>query len=597
MRLSDYIVKFISKKNVSHIFEVCGGAITHLLDSIYEKKEITAVSMHHEQAAAFAAEGYSRVSGRVGVALATSGPGATNLVTGIASAFFDSTATLFITGQVNTYEFKFNKPVRQAGFQETDIVNIVKPIVKEAHLITEPGKIGYYMERSFSVARSGRPGPVLLDIPMNVQCCDVPLSKLTPNIIRNKDIKPQVNLQTIRRIIDLLFSTRRPVILVGGGVGIANARNQLWALLEKTSIPVVSSLMGLDSCPYNLANFCGMIGTYGNRYANLIVANADLVLALGTRLDSRQTGTVPSTFARGAKLVHVDIDPCEINSRIKADIGVVSDVKDFLLALNKKLTGYDRLRIKPWLDKTLEYKQKYPSWKKPKSKDIEPNFLMHVLSKFLPADSIICLDVGQHQMWAGQSLELKKGQLLITQGGMASMGSSLPMAIGAAFAHPGRKIIVITGDGGFQLNMQELQTVRHHNLPIKVILLNNQGYGMIRQFQKQYFNSRFQSTVKGYSQPDFQKVVSAYGIHSARIREVSQIEQGLKRVLRNKNPQFLEIMLGKSNLVFPKLAVGRPLEEQDPLLSEKELRDNMLIATLPGKYNKRIGMQNKIKDI
>ncbi len=596
MKLSDYVIKFISKEKVSHVFEVCGGAITHLLDSIYEKKNITAVSMHHEQAAAFAAEGYSRASGNIGIAMATSGPGATNLITGIGSAFFDSTATLFITGQVNTYEFKFNKPVRQVGFQETDIVNIVRPIVKEAHLITNPRKIRYYMEKSFSVARSGRPGPVLLDIPIDVQRFNVSLNKLSSNI-KNKNIKPKTNSRTIRKIAGLISSASRPVILVGGGVRVSNARNELLTLLKKTGIPIVSSLMGLDSCPHDLPNFFGMLGTYGNRYANLTVANADLVLALGTRLDTRQTGTIPSTFARGAKLVHVDIDPREINNKVKADIGVICDIKDFLLVLNKKLSGYNKSRIKSWLDKTSKYKEKYPSWRNPRGKNIEPNFLMHLLSKILPSDSIICLDVGQHQMWAGQSLELRKGQFLITQGGMASMGSSLPMAIGASFAKPKRTVVVITGDGGFQLNMQELQTVRHHNLPIKLILLNNKGYGMIRQFQKQYFNSRFQSTVEGYSQPDFKKVVSAYGVHSTRIAEVSRIERSLKRIFKNKNPEFLEIMLEENNLVLPKLAVGRPIEEQDPLLSEKELKDNMLIEALPRKYNEKISTQNKTKNI
>ncbi len=582
MKLSDYVIKFISKKKVKYIFEVCGGAIVHLLDSIYEKKNIAAISMHHEQAAAFAAEGYSRISGNIGIAMATSGPGATNLITGIGSAFFDSTATLFITGQVNRYEFKFNKPVRQVGFQETDIVNIVKPIVKEAHLITNPKKIRYYMEKAFSVARSGRPGPVLLDIPMDVQKFNIFLNKLSPNF-KCKNVKPKTDICTISKIVNLMFSALRPVILVGRGVGISNARNELLALLKKTGIPIVSSLMGLDSCPYDLPNFCGMLGVYGNRYANLTVANADLILALGTRLDTRQTGTIPSTFARGAKLVHVDIDPREINNKVKADIGVIGDIKEFLLILNKKLSKYNKLRINSWLDKTSKYKEEYPSWRNPRGKEIKPNFLMHLLSKVLPDDSIICLDVGQHQMWAGQSLELKNGQLLITQGGMASMGSSLPMAIGASFAKPKSTVVIITGDGGFQLNIQELQTVFHHNLPIKIILLNNKGYGMIRQFQRQYFNSRFQSTVKGYSQPDFQKVVSAYGIHSAKVAEVSSLEESFRSIFKNKNPEFLEIILGKNNLVLPKLAVGRPIEEQDPLLPDNKLKDNMLIKVLPRK--------------
>lgn len=582
MKLSDYVIEFIKKEKVGHVFEVCGGAITHLLDSMYDRKDITAVSMHHEQAAAFAAEGYSRVSGNIGIAMATSGPGATNLITGIGSAFFDSTATLFITGQVNTYEFKFNKPVRQIGFQETDIVNIVKPIVKEAHLITDPKKIRYYLEKSFCVARSGRPGPVLLDIPMNIQHSGISSKKLS-FYIQKKNSRQEPDLRTIRKVVNLISCASRPVILAGGGVRISKATNGLITLLKKTGIPIVSSLMGLGSCPHNMPNFCGMVGTYGNRYANLTVANADLVLALGTRLDTRQTGTIPSTFARGAKLVHVDIDPREINNKVKADIGIVCGIKDFLPVLNKNMAGYDKTRIKSWVDKTSEYKKRYPSWKNPRGKNIDPNFFMHILSKVLPSSSVICVDVGQHQMWAGQSLEVKKGQLLITQGGMASMGSSLPMAIGASFAKPKRMIVVITGDGGFQVNIQELQTIRHHKLPIKIILLNNRGYGMIRQFQRQYFKSRFQSTVKGYSQPEFQKVVSAYGIHSGKVREVSKIEKRLEGLFRNRNPEFLEIIISENNLVLPKLAVSRPIEDQDPELSAKDFRNNMFIEVLPRK--------------
>jgi len=588
MKLSDYVIEFIIRENVGHVFEVCGGAIIHLLDSMYDRKDIIAVSMHHEQAAAFAAEGYSRVSGNIGIAMATSGPGATNLITGIGSAFFDSTAVLFITGQVNTYEFKFNKPVRQVGFQETDIVSIVKPIVKEAHLITNPEKIRYYMEKSFCVAKTGRPGPVLLDIPMDIQRSGISSKKLSL-YIQKKNLRPEPNLRTIRKTASLISCALRPVVLAGGGVRISKATNELMALLKKTGIPVVSSLMGLDSYPHNMPNFCGMVGTYGNRYANLTLANADLILALGTRLDTRQTGTKPSTFARGAQLIHVDIDPCEINNKVKADIGIVCDIKDFLSFLNKNLASYDKLRIESWVDKTLEYKKRYPSWANPGGKDIEPNFFMHILSRVLPHDCVICVDVGQHQMWAGQSLEVKNDQLLITQGGMASMGSSLPMAIGASFAKPKRTIVVITGDGGFQVNIQELQTIRHHKLPIKIILLNNRGYGMIRQFQRQYFNSRFQSTVKGYSQPDFQKVVSSYGIHSGRVLKVSKIEKRLKELFKDRNPEFLEIIISENNLVLPKLAVSRPIEDQDPELSAEELKNNMFIEVLPRKQNEKIG--------
>ncbi|MCX5695242.1 MAG: thiamine pyrophosphate-binding protein [Candidatus Omnitrophica bacterium] len=596
MKSSDYIINFLSKNKVTHVFEVCGGAITHLLDSMYGRKDIAAVSMHHEQAAAFAAEGYSRASGNIGVAMATSGPGATNLITGIGSAFFDSTATLFITGQVNTYEFKFKKPIRQKGFQEADIVSIVRPIVKEAHLIDKPEKIVKNLRKAFYTAKSGRPGPVLLDIPMDIQRFNLPY-KRADKVYNLKYINSRPSSKAISQIIRLLSIASRPVIISGGGVGISGARQELLLLLRKTGIPVVASLMGLDSCPHDIANYCGMLGTYGNRYANLTVANSDLVLALGTRLDTRQTGTVSSTFARGAKLIHIDIDQFELNNKIKADIGLVCDVKLFLAALNKSLTKYNKARILPWISKTLEFECKYRSWVNQEGNNIAPNLFMHILSGFLPSDAIVCLDVGQHQMWAGQSLELKEKQMLITQGGMASMGSSLPMAIGASFAQPNRPVVVITGDGGFQLNIQELETLRCHNLPVKIILLNNKGYGMIRQFQRQYFGSRFQSTVKGYSQPDFKKVVSAFGIPASRVEGIASLKSKLKELFKSNKPEFLEVMIGKNNLVLPKLAVNRPIEDQDPQLSFNELKSNMFIKALPRVANSYDRKKNKKKNI
>ena len=580
MKLSDYVIDFLKKEGARHVFEVCGGSITHLLDSLYGRKDITAISMHHEQAAAFAAEAYSRIGGHIGVAMATSGPGATNLITGIGSAFFDSTPCLFLTGQVNTYEFKFNKPVRQVGFQETDIVNIVKPIVKEAHLVADPNKIKYYLERAVYIAKSGRPGPVLLDIPMDIQRAEI-IPKKLESFKPHQAVFSRISKETINRIARLISASSRPIILVGGGVRISGAQSELLELIEKTHIPLVSSLMGLDIFPHDLPEFTGMIGTYGNRYANLAIANSDMVLSLGSRLDTRQTGTRPNTFARGAKIIQVDIDPRELNNKIKTDIAVCSDIKEFLMILNKNIDRYDKAKIRPWSKTIKHYKTKYPAYKMSTTADILPNFFMDRISDVLPDDTIICVDVGQHQMWAGQSLKTKQKQRFITEGGMASMGSSLAMAIGASFANPKKIITVITGDGGFQANIQELQTVFHHNLPIKIILLNNNGYGMIRQFQRQYFESRFQSTVLGYSQPDFQKVVAAHQIHAMRIEKKSQIEKAAKILFSDKKPMFLEVVIKEDNLVIPKLSVNKPIEDQEPYLSRNELKSNMFIELLP----------------
>jgi len=582
MKLSDYVIDFLVSEGITHVFEVAGGALAHLLDSMYDRKDISTVSMHHEMAAAIAAEGYSRVSGNIGVAMATSGPGATNLITGIGSCFFDSIPCLFITGQVNTYEFKFDRPVRQVGFQETDIVNIVKPIVKDAVLATDSNKIKYYLEKSVHIARSRRPGPVLLDIPLNIQRADINPGSLES--FYKSSTTESVNEfddAMVKQIVRLIKSSSRPVVLVGGGVRLSKAQDELSKFIHKTRIPVVTSLMGLDAFPHNDKSFVGMIGSYGNRYANLTIANSDLVLALGTRLDTRQTGTKPETFARVAKIVHVDIDQYELNNKIKADFPINCDVKKFLSMLNNYIGKYDNVELEPWKQIIKRYKERYPSYKNPANDIIDPNFFMHKLSEFLPEDAIICVDVGQIQMWAAQTLEVKKSQRVLTQGGMGSMGSALPMAIGASFAKPGKIVVVITGDGGVQLNIQELQTVYHHKLPIKMILLNNNCYGMVRQFQEQYFNSRFQSTVIGYSCPNFQDVVFAYKIPTMKITRSVEIINALKKLFDDIKPMFLEVSIDPTFKALPKLSVNRPIEDQDPLLPRDELKSNMLIGILP----------------
>lgn len=576
MKLSDFIVEFLEQKRVTSVFELCGGSIIHILDSLHKKKKIRIVSMHHEQAAAMAAEGFARCRGGVGVAMATSGPGATNMITGIASCFFDSIPCVFITGQVNTYEFKFGKPVRQIGFQETDIVSIIKPIVKYAELIDRPSKIRYCLEKAFYLAREGRPGPALLDIPMNVQRQDIIPGRL-------KHFRPKavlVNYYSVKSKIEMciedLRASSRPVVLAGGGVRIAKAQEALREFINKTGIPVVASLMGVDAFPQDNQFFCGMLGSYGNRYANLAVANSDLILALGTRLDTRQTGTNLKTFARGAKIIHVDIDKYELNNKLKADLAVNADLKIFLEALNSSLKKFDTTRLNEWQGRVSGYKQQYPSSLPPKNAAIHPNFFMNILSEFLPDDAILCVDIGQNQIWAAQSILVKKNMRFLTQGGMGAMGSALPMAIGAAFAYPQKPIIAICGDGGFQLNSQELQTVYHYGLPIKVILINNSCYGMVRQFQEQYFNSVFQSTVIGYSSPDFLKLALAYKIKASRIAVNSQIRKACKWLFADFQPALLDVKIPRYVQALPKLSVNRPIEDQDPLLPRDELNKLMI---------------------
>ena len=585
MKLSDYVIDFLAENNVRHIFEVIGGAITHLVDSTYDRKDIICITTHHEQAAAFAAESYSRVTSNIGVSMATSGPGATNLITGIGSAFFDSIPCLYITGQVNTYEYKFDKDCRQLGFQETDIVSIVKPITKYAFMITDPNSIKYQLQKSVFLAKSGRPGPVLIDIPMNIQRAQINPKELPDfyqsgeyNSLKNK-LKNDNDYNKIELILDLIKQSERPVVLIGGGIRCSGASDELFEFIQKTRIPVVSSLMGLDAFPHDHPALFGMIGAYGNRYSNLAVANSDLLIVLGSRLDFRQTGTKPETFATKAKIIHIDIDENELDGKVKSYLSIKCDLKIFLSDINKKLNSKNNKPLDNWYELIKSYKRKYPSYLEPVNENISivPNFFMKYLSSVVADDAIICLDVGQHQMWAAQSFEINKNQRMVISGGMGSMGFALPAAVGASFAAPDKQVIVIVGDGGFQMNIQELQTIVRNKLPIKIFLLNNESLGMVRQFQELYFNKRCLSTLIGYDCPNFAKVAEAYGIQSEIVRTIKCLKKITSSKLADSLPYFVEVRIPIESNVNPKLEFNRPIEEQSPYLNEDELRSLLSI--------------------
>jgi acetolactate synthase-1/2/3 large subunit len=585
MKLSDYVIDFIVKQGVSHIFELIGGAITHLIDSTIDRDDIQCVSVHHEQSGAFAAEAYARINGRLGVAMATSGPGALNMLTGIGSCYFDSVPCLFITGQVNTYEYKFALPIRQVGFQETDIVSVAKPLTKYAEMVVDPVKIRYHLEKAVYLAQSGRPGPALLDIPMNIQRAEIEPDQLESFYDSEQFSALQkveaCRLERMDEIVNLIASAKRPVIVAGGGVRTSQACSELQTLIETTGIPIVSSLMGLDAVSHDRPNFLGMIGSYGNRYSNLTLANCDLLLILGSRLDSRQTGTRPETFARAATKVHVDIDPNELQAKVKVDIALQCHIKPFLQILNEKLAMTVKTDISAWLRIVSGYRQKYPTLMKPDESDIiDPNLLMEVASNISSEGDIITLDVGQNQMWAAQSFRLKKMQRMLITGGMGAMGFALPAAIGAAKAAPGRNVIAFVGDGGVQVNIQDLDTIVQHGLPVKIIVLNNGCLGMVRQFQDMYFDGRRQSTVIGYGCPDFCRIADAYGISAVRVASVADAVKHLKKALKKKGPAFIEVMLNQGTAVNPKLVVNKPIEDMSPHLDREELAQNMLIEPL-----------------
>ena len=579
IKISDYIIEFLLSKNINKTFGYIGGAIAHIYHSIDKYKEMEIINCIHEQGAGFAAEGYARITGKSGVAFATSGPGATNLITPIGSCYFDSVPTMFITGQVNTYEYKYDKPVRQIGFQETDIVSIIKPIVKYAVMVDKVEDIRYELEKAYYLSQEGRKGPVLVDIPMNIQRTEVDISSLKSFFDSNEYFELENNKKeknNFDEVINLLKESKRPIVLIGGGVRLSNANVELLNYVEKYSIPVVYSLMGKDAISEDYKYNLGLIGSYGNRYGNLALANSDLILVLGSRLDTRQTGTSLDTFAREAKIIQVDVDKNELGSKIKIDIEINSDVKDFITTLNKYEINID---ITEWLKKLKEYKNKFSSTVGFDNNLKIPNYVVSIISKYLQ-DEDICVDVGQHQMWTAQSLNIKATQRVLFSGGMGAMGFALPASIGACIGS-NKRTVVIAGDGGIQMNIQELEVINRRKLPIKIFVLNNKNLGMVRQFQELYFDKKYLGTIDDYSVPNLVDIAKAYAIKARKIDDISKLEIELKDIFSSNEPELINIELPvKMTTVEPKLIVNKPIEDMHPFISKDELSSLIIIKPL-----------------
>ncbi len=562
MKVSDFIANFLVKKGIKSIFELSGGMITHILDSVNQTTDINIVTMHHEQGAAFAAEGFARTIGMPGVALATSGPGATNLLTGIGSCYFDSTPAIFITGQVNRHELKGDRDIRQLGFQETDIITMAKPITKATYFVNDPKDIPRIFEEAYHVSLQGRPGPVLIDIPMDVQ-----RAQIDPDIpaITN-DLINQIDSNILEQLIFDIKAAKRPLILAGRGIRAGNCHNKFIDFLGKTQIPVITSLLGFDAVTYNNPLRVGFIGSYGNRWANIAFGECDLLIVLGSRLDIRQTGA-DVDFIASRKIYHIDIEKAEINNRVKGCIPIVADLTTFFDFFAKAAKTEDFILPVDWLAHIAEIKKNWPDTNELNPTGINPNIFMHHLSAQNSAVGAYTVDVGSHQMWAAQSLEISDEQLFLTSGGMGAMGFALPAAIGACIALNKKPVVVIAGDGCIQINIQELQTIVRNNLPIKIVVLNNRALGMIRQFQDSYFESRYQSTYWGYSAPDFEKIALAYGIAARTIddpKDITVAVEWLKDTTSLNKPQLLQVMIDPHTNTYPKIAFGKPITEMEP---------------------------------
>jgi acetolactate synthase-1/2/3 large subunit len=571
MKVSDYIVAYLERRGVTSVFELSGGMIAHLLDSFAKLGKIQVVSMHHEQGAAFAAEAFGRMTGVPGVALATSGPGAINLLTGMGSCYFDSSPAVFITGQVNRHEQKGDRPIRQLGFQETDIVSMATPITKAAWKIQTPEEIPAKLAAAFALATAGRPGPVLLDVPMDVQRAEIPAD--FANEPRSSSPAALPDDAFWSRLGEQMHRAQRPLILVGGGLRSARATELFRQFADQAGVPVVHSLMGVDVLPFAHPLRVGMLGSYGNRWANWAVGTADFLLVLGSRLDVRQTGSQTETFKGNRAIFHVDCDAGEINNRILGCESAICQLRDFLAAALKKLPVRELPARPEWLAQIQAKRREWPDTRENTDvPGLNPNEFMHALAQASAAAAAYVVDVGQHQMWAAQSLELTGGQRFLTSGGLGSMGFALPAAVGAAFAGRGKPLVVIAGDGAFQCNIQELQTVQRNQLPLKIVIINNHCLGMVRQFQESYFDSRFQSTMWGYSAPDFVKVAEAYGLPGRRIAHPAEVAEALRWLWADPlAPMLLEVDIASTVNLYPKMAFGRPITEMEPFFKPKEM--------------------------
>lgn len=564
MKVSDYIVEYLINKRITDVFGYPGGMVTHLMDSFRKySQSISSHILYHEQAASFAACGYAQASGKLGVAYATSGPGATNLITGICNAYFDSIPVLFITGQVNTFESNDHFGMRQRGFQETDIVSLVKDVTKYSERITNADDIKYMLDKAFYFALNGRKGPVLLDIPM-----DIFRSEISPENIKSYEAKSlkttSIDKSKIKRLIE---SSDRPLFVVGNGI--KNCTNYE-SFFTDINVPVVSSMLSVD-CFADNENYFGFIGAYGNRCANFLAAKSDLIISIGARLDIRQVGSNRKMFAPNAKILRVDIDKNELEYSLHDDVNLCVDANYFIDVLQQlKHENIELFKNDKWMKVCKKISKLLNDIDKTEVKDI-----VHKISLFFNKNSIITADVGQNQVWAAQYINFKKGQRFFTSGGHGAMGYSLPASIGF---HYGSENIVysINGDGGVQMNIQDLLTISKNNLPVKILIFNNYALGMIRHFQEMYFEKKYFQTTNSsdFFAPNFNKIADAYNIRYFEINEFDDI-CSLEDCLNDKEPALIDIKLNYDTYVTPKLKFGLPNQDQEPLL-DRDLYNKLM---------------------
>jgi acetolactate synthase-1/2/3 large subunit len=592
MKLSDYVADFIHSRGVSDVFMISGGGCMHLVDSIGAHKGINYYCCLHEQACAMATEGYARVKNNVGACIVTTGPGGTNTLTGVLGCWLDSVPAVFISGQVKR-EMLTKPGLRQLGDQEFPIVNAVKSMTKFAALVDDPEKIRYMLEKAFYMAKNGRPGPVWLDIPLDVQSANVEpdsLKAFNPEELGGTKAGKDIQL-LVKETIELMRSAKRPVLIAGKGIRLAGADKEFLLLASRLRMPVLTSFTGIDLIANNNPYYQGRQGTIGTRAGNFIAQNSDLLLCIGTRLNVRMTGYNFPSFARAAKKIVVDIDAAELGKpTFKPDIPIVSDAKLFINSLLSLLPDEGLEERKPWLDYCRGIRSAYPVVSQAdyvEKGQVDLYALIDSLSNAMQENTVLTCANGIVSVVAYQALKIKDGQRAIFNSGCASMGYGLPAAIGASVA-TGKDVVCLEGDGSLQMNIQELQTLKHYNLPVKLFVINNGGYLSIKETQRNFFNGRFVASdpKSGVTFPDLGKIANAYGLPFTRITSNDGLEAALTAILSSSGPIVCEIMCApdkgpKTRVVSFTDANGqiksRPLEDLAPLLPKDELKKAMLI--------------------
>ena len=560
------LLECLHKVGVTDMFGYPGGAVIPIYDEIYSFDKIKHYFARHEQGAVHAADGYARVSGKVGVCLATSGPGATNLVTGIMTAHMDSIPLLAITGQVRS-----NLLGRDA-FQETDIVGITVPITKGNYLVQNIKDIPRIIKEAYFIASTGRPGPVLVDIPNDIQQQEISYEEF--NKLFDKEVQLEGYEPTyvghpvqIKRALSLIKKAKKPLIIAGAGVMKSGASKELFELANKMDMPVTTTLLGLGAFPENHDLSLGMLGMHGTVPANYATDEADLVIAAGIRFDDRIAGN-PSKFCERAKIIHIDIDPAEIDKNKKADVPIVGDLKNVLSEINKELEPQDH---KEWTDKVKEWKKEYPLAHRDVGKDkLLPQEVLKAINDILDGDTIVVTDVGQHQMWAAQYMTYKNANSIVTSGGAGTMGFGVPAAIGAQVGARDKKVVLIVGDGGFQMTLEEIMMIRQYNLPVKIVIINNSFLGMVRQWQELFKDRRY-SFVDLECNPDFVKIADAYGIKSERLQTKADLENKLKDLILSDEGVILDCIVEKEENVFPMIPAGKTVSQ---MIGKKGVLEN-----------------------